>query len=566
MYRPFKIYVTFIYLFLLFNQTDAQLLLHDDFQYKSDHWFWRGDGNQSIPTVQDGLLHLKLENAIDTLYCNTEIYNPNEPYGPGTQVRVRLKNSEIHTGSRGWGFWDGDLNLNDLAYDFDVAWVMQQGSLIDSPNYKWFLFGVAKDTLINRRTFVLDSLINETEWQTYKIIWDYERVSFYLNDSFLYETFDNLPDQKMRMDVWVDNRVINTENPIEFWNNAVENSEMLVDFIEISNLKGPSITRTLTENVILWESPNSFPNGDKDTIWKNYNFDVNYDNETLFFITGSAESYRNIKDDLLTLQLDDEDIIETENLSLNGATLNGGGKSIVFTRDLSKGLHNLKVYTQTTPFLRDVIILNGDGGKSLFVQNYNEKSSTSGLWKSINFSSEDTDKISILISGRAFEKDGIRFEFDGISYGWDSEKSLLGDSLKGLPNTVMINENVINNEHTLNIYSKGNPELYSVAIYGDKLLTDAELNNNLPDSFKLMLNPNPFNIGVKITYSTTGTYHNKLRIFNVLGEEVANLIDKVQLKGSYEIKWTAQRETSGVYFCVLESGNSVKVEKLILLK
>ena len=101
MYRFFKIYVTFILLFLLLIQTNAQLLLHDDFQYKSDHWFWRGDGNQSIPTVRDGLLHLQLKNAIDTLYCNTEIYNPNEPYGPGTQVRIRLKNSEIHTGSRG---------------------------------------------------------------------------------------------------------------------------------------------------------------------------------------------------------------------------------------------------------------------------------------------------------------------------------------------------------------------------------------------------------------------------------------------------------------------------------
>ncbi|MDX1700645.1 MAG: hypothetical protein R3250_08515, partial [Melioribacteraceae bacterium] len=460
MHRLLKIISIFIICFISLSRSEAQLLLHDDFQSKSDQWFWRGDGNQSIPSINKGLLHLHLNNAIDSQYCNTEIYNPDEPYGPGTQVRIRLKTTDIHTGSRGWGFWDGDLNLTALAYDFDVAWVMQQGSLIDDPNFKWFLFGVASDTLINRRTFVLDSLVNETEWQTYKIVWDYNRVAFYINDSFIYETFENLPDQKMRIDVWVDNRVINTANPKNYWNNAVESSEMLVDFIEISSLEGPSINRSLTENIIFWDSPNSFPNGDKDTLWKDYSFSVDHTGETLFFLTGLAESYENMREDILTFQINDDPIEESENLSIRGSKLNGNGKSIVFTKDLSKGIHRLGLYSQNTPFLRDIIILNSERGKTLFIENYDEKSDQSGLWKTINFSSDESDNLTILVSGKALENDGIRFELDGNSYGWDPERSILGDSLNGLPNTIVFDEKIpANDEHKLKIFSKGTPEL-----------------------------------------------------------------------------------------------------------
>ena len=103
-----------------------------------------GIGDQMVisrhPSVKDGLLELKLLNAVDSFYCNTEIYDPTEPYLPGTQVRVRLKCSEIHTGSRGWGFWDGDLDIPSLLFDYDVAWVMQQGSDFNSSDYQLVSF------------------------------------------------------------------------------------------------------------------------------------------------------------------------------------------------------------------------------------------------------------------------------------------------------------------------------------------------------------------------------------------------------------------------------------------
>ncbi len=67
----------------------------------------------------------------------------------------------------------------------------------------------------------------------------------------------------MRMDIWIDNRVINLDQPTDFFNNNVDNSEMFVDFVEISGSDGPSIEREIGGNILIWDTPNSFPNGEQ---------------------------------------------------------------------------------------------------------------------------------------------------------------------------------------------------------------------------------------------------------------------------------------------------------------
>ncbi|MCW8850826.1 MAG: hypothetical protein OQJ81_12665, partial [Melioribacteraceae bacterium] len=114
----------FLIVYLISNSIlVGQLIRNDDFKFKNEYWRWRADGNQNIPTVNNGILHLELVNALDTGYCNTEIYDKTEPYAVGTQVKFRLKCSSLHVGSRGWGLWDG--NLSEVLLDYDVAWVMQ---------------------------------------------------------------------------------------------------------------------------------------------------------------------------------------------------------------------------------------------------------------------------------------------------------------------------------------------------------------------------------------------------------------------------------------------------------
>ena len=562
---------TIFFYLLLFIVLDSpifgQLFLQDDFQYKNDiDWYWRSDGNQFKPAVQNGLLHLNLINASNSEHCNTEIYNLTTPYGPGTQVRVRIKASKIHNGSRGWGFWDG--SLSSVAFDYDVAWVMQQGSTKPENVYNWFYFGSNSDTLHYTQLFDLNGQVDETKWQTYKIFWDNESVRFYLNDILTYVTNKRIPDQNMRMDIWIDNNVVNFNYPIERYNSIVDKSEMFVDFVELSGSDGPSISRETEGNILIWDTPNSFPNGERNHLWKQYEFNLQNDTETLIFLTGSAESYNEIDiADELKIIVDNNDYGWNNDYSLNGDTLNGKGKSIVLSTDLTKGNHKIDVYSNTTPFLRDVIVISKEGGKTLFAENYNETTKVEpGLWKSIDFNITELNDFTLIVSGTSEQNQEVRFEIDDKDYGWGTQNSINGNELNGKPNTIVINDILEVGLHQLRIYNNGAAQIYSIAAYVSPKLTSIEKTEIPRGDIILRVSPNPFNSSTIINYRTNKPSHNKIIIYNTLGQRVETLISKFQQAGEYNLSWNGNGQTSGIYICILESDNYFRVEKLLLLK
>ncbi len=100
----------------------------------------------------------------------------------------------------------------------------------------------------------------------------------------------------------------------------------------------------------------------------------------------------------------------------------------------------------------------------------------------------------------------------------------------------------------------------------------ASRDNALPISFELSQNyPNPFNPTTKINYSIPKEEIVKLSIYNMLGQRVAEVVNKRQAAGYYSVVWNATDSKgllmpSGVYFCKLEAGSFVDIKKLILLK
>ncbi|MCB0731016.1 MAG: T9SS type A sorting domain-containing protein [Ignavibacteriae bacterium] len=554
---------------LLFNNVHPQLLRHDDFTIKNDYWYWRSDGNQSIPKVEDGLLHLQLNNAVDSFYCNTEIYDPVVLYLPGTQAKIRLKASKIHHGSRGWGFWDGHLDIFSLIYDYDVAWIMQQSSSKSEEAYNWFLFGSDGDTLTNRQTYNLQNNIDETEWHTYNIIWDINSVSLFIDDKFIYKTAKNLPNEEMRLDIWIDNRVINLFTPTDLFNNNVNNSEMYVDFVEISGINGPAIERQLSKNILLWESPNTFASGNTNELWKKYEFNSESSGNVLIFLTGSAEKYVNSSsddDDLKFIFNSNDYGWDTQN-SLNGNIQNGKGKSIIISENIVSGNQTLEIFSDVTPFLRDIIVVHSSDGSLIYSKHYNETAAEEdGIWKTITFDTENENDIIIIVSGTAYENDGISLALDNNDYGWEGINSFEGSVLEGTPHTVVINTQISAGSHKLELFKKGNPELYSIAIYGASNITGVNRIENADKNFIIKINPNPFNNSANISYTTFRSSVNKISIYNILGQKIATLIDEFQPVGTYNLFWDAKSQTSGLYFCVIESDYFQKVEKLLLLK
>jgi len=95
----------------------------------------------------------------------------------------------------------------------------------------------------------------------------------------------------------------------------------------------------------------------------------------------------------------------------------------------------------------------------------------------------------------------------------------------------------------------------------------AEQTQALPTTYYLYpANPNPFNPQTRVHYDLPKPGTVKLRVYNVLGEMVATLVDKWQEAGRYEVIFSANSFSSGVYYLVLEAGAFRDVRRATLMK
>ncbi len=92
-------------------------------------------------------------------------------------------------------------------------------------------------------------------------------------------------------------------------------------------------------------------------------------------------------------------------------------------------------------------------------------------------------------------------------------------------------------------------------------------NNTIPSVYSLNQNyPNPFNPTTSISYSIPATQLVTLKIYNLLGQEVATLINQEQSAGSYTVTLDASNFSSGIYFYSLKAGNFTSTKKMMLMK
>jgi hypothetical protein len=89
----------------------------------------------------------------------------------------------------------------------------------------------------------------------------------------------------------------------------------------------------------------------------------------------------------------------------------------------------------------------------------------------------------------------------------------------------------------------------------------------VPYRFELAQNyPNPFNPSTKIEYTLKNTGNVRLSVYDLLGREVAVLVNGVRTAGSHEVTFSRPDLGSGVYFYKLQSGDQVIAKKMVLMK
>ncbi len=133
---------------------------------------------------------------------------------------------------------------------------------------------------------------------------------------------------------------------------------------------------------------------------------------------------------------------------------------------------------------------------------------------------------------------------------------------------------VFNNAQSqnFNIALKGEPASITVDpdnwILKDVISVTTEVKEkNIPTTFDLEQNfPNPFNPMTKIIWQTPTGTHQILKVYNILGNEVATLVDEFRPAGRYEINFDGSNLASGVYIYKLIAGEYTSSRKMILMR
>ena len=147
-----------------------------------------------------------------------------------------------------------------------------------------------------------------------------------------------------------------------------------------------------------------------------------------------------------------------------------------------------------------------------------------------------------------------------ISFGVESRVRFIGqDKANHFP----VNPWIMPTDTWTNSETKTDQETdpYSSLIVG---VTD---NNIVPNKYSLSQNyPNPFNPSTKINFSIQKPGIVTLKVYNILGQQVATLVNKEMKVGTYTYNFDASRLSSGVYFFSIKAGDFAQTKKMILLK
>ena len=109
--------------------------------------------------------------------------------------------------------------------------------------------------------------------------------------------------------------------------------------------------------------------------------------------------------------------------------------------------------------------------------------------------------------------------------------------------------------------------IWEIELYGPAGVTGINNETEIPNSYTLSQNyPNPFNPTTTISYKLPERMYVSLKIYDIIGNEVDELVNESQNSGNYSINFNASNLSSGVYFYRIQAGEFVYTRKMLLLK
>ena len=132
------------------------------------------------------------------------------------------------------------------------------------------------------------------------------------------------------------------------------------------------------------------------------------------------------------------------------------------------------------------------------------------------------------------------------------------------PEAPDINPDHLTSKFGVGAFLLAGSEMYEYVSGG---VADVNEGKTKPAGFALAQNyPNPFNPSTTIEYNLVNAGPVKLVVYDLLGREIATIINEVQNAGTHSVTFDASRLVSSVYFYKLEAGDFVSLKKMILIK
>ncbi|MDP2301721.1 MAG: choice-of-anchor D domain-containing protein [Ignavibacteria bacterium] len=155
-----------------------------------------------------------------------------------------------------------------------------------------------------------------------------------------------------------------------------------------------------------------------------------------------------------------------------------------------------------------------------------------------------------------------------VLLNWDNILSNIPESVRNEYRFNLTGSTVTGNINMLTVFNHSFTaiagQIYSFQINASPTDVKEELNNF---TFELKQNyPNPFNPSTVINYQLENSGRVSLRVYDILGTEVATLVDEEKEAGIYNADFDASKLSSGVYFYKLQSGKFVQTRKMILIR
>jgi len=204
------------------------------------------------------------------------------------------------------------------------------------------------------------------------------------------------------------------------------------------------------------------------------------------------------------------------------------------------------------------VVFSGFGTSHLF------KSTDAGnSWIDIGSSLPDVPSSAIVIDPN--NSNILYFGNDlGVYVSTDAGQSWSEYSV-GLPfGCIVIDLSIVRASNRIRAVTHGNG-VYEAPLYNPVSVDDK--NNLVVTGFKLEQNyPNPFNPSTNIQYAVGNRQFVQLKVYDILGNEVATLVNEEKAPGTYEVEFNATQLSSGVYYYKLEAGKFSQSRKMVLLK